>query len=221
MGMMAGSAPALATLPTGHPMPGQQAWEAGNTDKQHKQNLNSSGAKPNALLHQILCSLLLSGFAGKHTFFHPFAKHFFMSACLRRWKILSLSPSVSSFLSHSPSFSPPHALLLSNSANPLRWWTFPVCDVYVCVCVCVLLQEWEWGEANGFAHAAERQLPCERRPQGKGKTNPTTPTHTHPHTHTRTRTCTGIFCIAAIKHALKSRYQSVSQVISWNFSWCF
>lgn len=43
----------------------------------------------------------------------------------------------------------------------------------MCVCVCVLLlQERERGEANGPAHAAERQLPRQRWPQGTSSSGP-------------------------------------------------
>lgn len=42
-------------------------------------------------------------------------------------------------------------------------------NVCVFMYVCVHLQEWKRGEANGLAYAAQRQLPCERRPQGKSK----------------------------------------------------
>lgn len=39
----------------------------------------------------------------------------------------------------------------------------------MCALVCAHFQEWKRGEANGPAYAAQRQLPCERRPQGKSQ----------------------------------------------------
>lgn len=81
-------------------------------------------------------------------------------------------PSVSGSLSNFPNFPPP-SLACRATVLMLCHGSFQ-CVIGVCLflCVCVCGKEWERGEADGSAHAAQRQLPRERRPQGKNRAMP-------------------------------------------------